>query len=282
MDIITVRDLIYESPLDRSDAWILAEYVFNLTRAQLIAHDDESMDIYLVERFLSLQMRRQAGEPIAQLIGIREFFGRSFYITPDVLIPRPETELLVESTLSAIDKINHPSVLDLGTGSGAITISIAAERPDARVFGLDNSSNALAIACHNEDKLLGSERYKRPGGPIRWLKSNWYGSLDPDLLFDIIVSNPPYIANNDPHLSQGDLRFEPKDALTDYNDGLSAIRLIIADAHRFLKRDGLLLIEHGYNQAKAVRMLLDTHRFTMIESLMDIASIERMTSARLH
>ncbi|MDU0810614.1 MAG: peptide chain release factor N(5)-glutamine methyltransferase [Burkholderia sp.] len=282
INIITMRDLMRESPLDRSDMWILAEYAFSLMRTQLIAHDDDPLDMILVDNFLLLQNRRQSGEPIAQIVGVREFFGRSFHITKDVLIPRPETELLVEATLIAIDRINYPYVLDLGTGSGAIAISIAAERQDARVFGLDCSVDALAIARYNEDELLGNISSRRPGGRIRWLESDWYSSLNSGLLFDAIVSNPPYIAHDDPHLSQGDLRFEPKIALTDYNDGLSAIRLIIEDAHLFLKRGGSLLIEHGCDQAKTVRTLLATYGFTMIESLIDLASIERTTSARLN
>ncbi|HDR9834782.1 TPA: peptide chain release factor N(5)-glutamine methyltransferase, partial [Burkholderia multivorans] len=248
------------------------------TRTQLITRGDRPLDAEAVERYRALEARRAAGEPVAQLVGMREFFGRPFDVTPDVLIPRPETELLVEAALDAIDGLAHPAVLDLGTGSGAIAVSIAAERPDARVWALDRSAAALAVAQRNADKLLDA---RRPGGPLQWLQSDWYAALDPALAFDAIVSNPPYIAQHDPHLSQGDLRFEPRGALTDDADGLSAIRTIVAGARAHLKPGGTLWIEHGYDQAEAVRALLASHGFDAVESLADLAAIERTTGGRL-
>ncbi|RQS72327.1 peptide chain release factor N(5)-glutamine methyltransferase [Burkholderia sp. Bp8963] len=278
MSTPTALDLLRASPLDAVDARVLLACALGWTRTQLITRGDEPLDAAAVERYRALEARRAAGEPVAQLVGMREFFGRPFDVTPDVLIPRPETELLVEAALDAIDGIPHPAVLDLGTGSGAIAVSIAAERPDARVWALDRSPAALDVAARNAGKLLDA---RRPGGPLQLLQSDWYAALDPALAFDTIVSNPPYIAQHDPHLSQGDLRFEPRGALTDDADGLSAIRAIVAGARAHLKPGGTLWIEHGYDQAEAVRALLAAHGFVAVESLADLAAIERTTGGRL-
>ncbi|RQS04854.1 peptide chain release factor N(5)-glutamine methyltransferase [Burkholderia sp. Bp9002] len=271
-------ELLRASPLDPVDARVLLAHALGWTRTQLITRGDEPLDAAAVERYRQLEARRAAGEPVAQLVGLREFFGRPFDVTPDVLIPRPETELLVEAALDAIDGIPHPAVLDLGTGSGAIAVSIAAERPDARVWALDRSPAALAVAAGNGAKLLDPHR---PGGPVHWLLSDWYAALEPALAFNTIVSNPPYIARHDPHLAQGDLRFEPRGALTDDADGLSAIRTIVAGAGAFLKPHGSLWIEHGYDQADAVRALLAARGYIAIKSLADLAAIERTTGGRL-
>ncbi|WP_175794472.1 peptide chain release factor N(5)-glutamine methyltransferase [Burkholderia ambifaria] len=273
----TADDLLRASPLDAVDARVLLAYALGWTRTQLITRGDTPLEPASIERYRALEARRVAGEPVAQLVGTREFFGRPFDVTPDVLIPRPETELLVEAALDAIDGRPHPAVLDLGTGSGAIAVSIAAERPDARVWALDRSPAALDVARRNADKLLDA---RRPGGPLRWLQSDWYAALDPALAFDTIVSNPPYIAQHDPHLAQGDLRFEPRGALTDDADGLSAIRTIVAGAGAYLKPGGRLWIEHGYDQAEAVRALLVSRGFVAVESLADLAAIERTTGGR--
>ncbi|MGZ2743560.1 peptide chain release factor N(5)-glutamine methyltransferase [Burkholderia stagnalis] len=278
MSATTALDLLRASPLDALDARVLLGHALGWTRTQLITRGDEPLDAAVVERYRQLEARRVAGEPVAQLVGMREFFGRPFDVTPDVLIPRPETELLVEAALDAIDGIPHPAVLDLGTGSGAIAVSIAAERPDARMWALDRSPAALAVAAGNGDKLLDPHR---PGGPVHWLLSDWYAALDPALAFNTIVSNPPYIAQHDPHLAQGDLRFEPRGALTDDADGLTAIRAIVAGARAHLKPGGTLWIEHGYDQAEAVRALLAAHGFIAVESLADLAAIERTTGGRL-
>ncbi|KVE43275.1 peptide chain release factor N(5)-glutamine methyltransferase [Burkholderia sp. BDU5] len=274
----TAADLLRASPLDAVDARILLAHALGWTRTQLITRADEPLDATAVERYLALEARRAAGEPVAQLTGAREFFGLEFEITPDVLIPRPETELLVETVLDAVDGIASPCVLDLGTGSGAIAVSIASERPDARVWALDRSPAALDVARRNARKLLAPAR---PGGPLRFLESDWYAALDAGLRFHAIVSNPPYIARHDPHLAEGDLRFEPRGALTDEDDGLAAIRAIVAGAHAFLAPDGALWIEHGYDQAAGVRALLEAAGFAGVESLTDLASIERATGGRL-
>ncbi|RQZ33550.1 peptide chain release factor N(5)-glutamine methyltransferase [Burkholderia sp. Bp9090] len=273
----TADDLLRASPLDPVDARVLLAYALGWTRTQLITRGDAPLEPAAIARYRALEVRRVAGEPVAQLVGMREFFGRPFDVTPDVLIPRPETELLVEAALDAIDGRPHPAVLDLGTGSGAIAVSIAAERPDARVWALDRSSAALDVARRNAHKLLDA---RRPGGPLHWLQSDWYAALEPTLAFDTIVSNPPYIAQHDPHLAQGDLRFEPRGALTDDADGLSAIRTIVAGAGAYLKPGGTLWIEHGYDQAEAVRALLVSRGFVAVESLADLAAIERTTGGR--
>ncbi|MFM0156258.1 peptide chain release factor N(5)-glutamine methyltransferase [Paraburkholderia sediminicola] len=279
MDPVTPAALLRASPLPSLEARILLTHVLGWRHTQLITRSDEALDGTLVERYRLLEARRVAGEPVAQLVGAREFFGLDFEVTPDVLIPRPETELLVETALAAMENIARPCVLDLGTGTGAIAVAIASMRPDAQVWALDRSAEALAVATRNAARLLDT---KRPGGAVVLQQSNWYNSLDAALRFNVIVSNPPYIASNDPHLSEGDLRFEPRGALTDESDGLSAIRAIIAGAPARLAANGVLWIEHGYDQAEAVRGLLTAQGFEQVRSEQDLAGIERISGGLLH
>ncbi|WP_459624535.1 peptide chain release factor N(5)-glutamine methyltransferase [Burkholderia sp. 3C] len=275
---LTAAALLRASPLDAVDARILLGHALGWTRTQLITRADAPLDADAAARYQALEARRLAGEPVAQLVGSREFFGLAFDVTPDVLIPRPDTEVLVEAALDALDGIAMPAVLDLGTGSGAVAVAIASARPDARVWALDRSPAALAVARGNARKLLDPAR---PGGPLQFLDSDWYSALDPAARFHAIVSNPPYIARHDPHLDQGDLRFEPRGALTDDADGLSAIRLIAAGAPAFLLPRGALWIEHGYDQAGAVREIVAAAGFGEVASLADLAGIERATGGRL-
>jgi len=270
----TAVALLRASPLPLLEARILLTHVLGWRQTQLITRGDEALDPVRVERYRALEARRAAGEPVAQLVGTREFFGLEFAVTPHVLIPRPETELLVETALAAMEHRSRPRVLDLGTGTGAIAVALAATRPDARLWALDRSAEALAVASRNGMRLLDGNR---PGGAVAFLQSDWYGSLDAALCFDVIVSNPPYIASGDPHLQQGDLRFEPRVALTDEADGLSAIRVIVADAPSHLVADGVLWIEHGYDQAEAVRALLAAQGFAGVRSERDLAGIERIS-----
>lgn len=274
--LVTVSALLRASPLPTLEARVLLCHALGWRRTELITRDDEPLDAGAVATFRALETRRAEGEPIAQLVGVREFFGLAFDVTPDVLIPRPETELLVETALAAIASISHPRVLDLGTGSGAIAVAIASARPDARVWAVDRSAAALAVAARNAAKLLDPAR---PGGPLAWLQGDWYGALAdcaaPE--FDVIVSNPPYIAAGDPHLDEGDLRFEPRGALTDESDGLSAIRAIVRGAGPFLAINGQVWIEHGYDQALQVRSLLTASGFANVRSLQDLGGIERTT-----
>lgn len=267
--------LLRASPLPPLEARILLGHVLGWRRTELITRSDELLDAERVASFQALEARRVAGEPVAQLIGAREFFGLDFEVTPDVLIPRPETELLVETALAALEGIARPCVLDLGTGTGAIAVAIASARPDAQMWAVDRSGAALAVANRNATRLLDATR---PGGAVRLAQSDWYDALDSSLRFDVIVSNPPYIASGDPHLSEGDLRFEPRGALTDEADGLSAIRAIIAGAPaRFTASRGVLWLEHGYDQAPAVRALLEQAGFTAVRSECDLAGIERIS-----
>ncbi|ABE32498.1 protein-(glutamine-N5) methyltransferase, release factor-specific [Paraburkholderia xenovorans LB400] len=274
----TPAALLRASPLPPPEARILLTHVLGWRPTQLITRSDEPLGAELVERYRALEARRAAGEPVAQLVGAREFFGLDFEVTPHVLIPRPETELLVETALAALENLSRPRVLDLGTGTGAIAVAIASMRPDAQVWALDHSAEALAVATRNAARLLDA---KRPGGAVALTQSDWYDSLDAALRFDVIVSNPPYIASGDPHLAQGDLRFEPRGALTDEADGLSAIRAIIAGAPTRLAAGGVLWIEHGYDQAEAVRKLLTARGFTQVRSERDLAGIERISGGRL-
>jgi release factor glutamine methyltransferase len=274
MDPVTPAALLRASPLPPLEARILLTHVLGWRHTQLITRSDEALDSTVVERYRALEARRVAGEPVAQLVGAREFFGLDLEVTPDVLIPRPETELLVETALAAMDNISRARVVDLGTGTGAIALAIASMRPDAQVWALDRSAEALAVAARNAARLLDA---KRPGGATVLQQSDWYDSLDTALRFNVIVSNPPYIASGDPHLSEGDLRFEPRGALTDEADGLSAIRQIVAGAPTRLPANGVLWIEHGYDQAEAVRGLLSAQGFVQVHSKQDLAGIERIS-----
>ncbi|MEM5388070.1 peptide chain release factor N(5)-glutamine methyltransferase [Paraburkholderia phymatum] len=274
----TVATLLRASPLPALEARILLGHALGWRRTELITRADVALDPQKVTAFRELQARRVDGEPIAQLIGSREFFGLDFDVTRDVLIPRPETELLVETAVHALEaRAARARVLDLGTGTGAIAVSIAWSRPDARVWAVDRSAEALAVAARNAVRLL---EPKRPGGDVQIAQGDWYGALDASLTFDVIVSNPPYIASGDPHLSQGDLRFEPRSALTDEADGLSAIRAIVAGAPSRLAPDGVLWMEHGYDQAEAVRAILTAQGFADVRSECDLAGIERISGGR--
>ncbi|HTH62330.1 MAG TPA: peptide chain release factor N(5)-glutamine methyltransferase [Paraburkholderia sp.] len=273
----TAAVLLRASPLPALEARMLLTHVLGWRRTELITRGDEPLDAPSVARFRALEARRVHGEPVAQLVGSREFFGLDFDVTPDVLIPRPETELLVETALEALEHIAQPRVLDLGTGSGAIAVAIASARPDARVWAVDRSADALAIAARNAARLLDPAR---PGGALAFIEGSWYDALDPALRFDAIVSNPPYIANGDPHLAAGDLRFEPRGALTDDADGLTALRAIVAGAPDWLVAGGVLWMEHGYDQAEAVRALLTARGFDDVRSARDLAGIERISGGR--
>jgi release factor glutamine methyltransferase len=275
---LTADALLRASPLPALEARVLLMHVLGWRRTELITRGDTPLDASRVETYRALVARRVQGEPIAQLVGAREFYGLDFDVTPDVLIPRPETELLVETALAALEGIARPHVLDLGTGSGAIAVALASARPDAHVWAVDRSSAALAVASRNAAKLLDA---KRPGGALTFVAGSWYDTLDPALRFEAIVSNPPYIASGDPHLEQGDLRFEPRGALTDEADGLTALRAIVAGAPARLAPGGVLWMEHGYDQAEAVRALLAEGGFEDVRSEQDLAGIERISGGRL-
>jgi release factor glutamine methyltransferase len=276
-EAVCAADLLRASPLPALEARVLLMHVLGWRRTELITRDHEALEVASVAAYRTLEARRERGEPIAQLVGTREFYGLDFEVTPDVLIPRPETELLVETALAAIDGLDAPRVLDLGTGSGAIAVAIASARPDARVWAVDRSAAALEVAARNAGRLLDGAR---PGGALTFVAASWYDAVDPALRFEAIVSNPPYIASGDPHLEQGDLRFEPRGALTDEADGLTALRAIVEGAPTRLALGGVLWMEHGYDQAEAVRALLAAQGFTDVRSERDLAGIERISGGR--
>lgn len=267
-----LRTLSACNSLPRLEVQMLWQHVLGVSRAWLIAHDTDPLPDDAVARYRELESRRLQGVPMAYIVGHREFMGHMFRVTPDVLIPRPETELLVETALDVMQDRPDPRVLDLGTGSGAIALSIALARPDAMVVATDVSDAALAVANHNAQQL---------GASVRFLAGSWYDALAPHEDFDVIVSNPPYIAVCDSHLKQGDVRFEPTIALSDGADGLDAIRLIISGSQTRLRPEGALFIEHGWDQAAAVRHLLQQARYVRVQSLPDLAGIDRVTGGYL-
>lgn len=264
----SIDQLLKNAPLDALETRILLTHALSLSRVQLITQSERKMTADEAQRLSDLFERRSNGEPIAYITGEREFFGLGLLVTPAVLIPRPETELLVELAVERLP--DHGSILDMGTGSGAIAVAIAHARPDAGVTAIDVSDAALAVARQNAT---------RHGANVACLQSDWYDALA-NLQFNIIVANPPYIVKDDVHLSQGDLRFEPIGALTDHADGLSALRTIVGGAKAHLAPGGWVLTEHGYDQASAVRELLHAQGFTDVQSWKDLASIERVSGAR--
>lgn len=249
-------------------------HVLGLTRVQLITQSERVLSAFEAAQLTELIERRWNGEPMAYLVGQREFYGLPFEVNPAVLIPRPDTELLVDLALERLPQ--QGSMLDMGTGSGAVAIALAYARPDARVTALEVSGAALLVARRNAD----TNRVA-----VTFIESDWYRALEhnegsSDAKFDVIVANPPYIASGDSHLSQGDLRFEPLDALTDHFDGLSALRRITEGAAHHLSAHGWLLMEHGYDQAQTVRELLAKNAFSEVQSWRDLAGVERVSGGR--
>ncbi len=225
------------------------------------------------QAFLKLVQRREQGEPVAHLIGSKEFWSHELRVSKDTLIPRPETEMLVEQAIAIAKQQAVNSILELGTGSGAISIALVTElrktQQAPRILATDNSEAALQIAQQNIEKYCSS---------IELVKSDWFATLKPER-FDLIISNPPYIEENDAHLKQGDVRFEPISALASGEDGLDALLHIIEQAKKWLNPNGWLLLEHGYNQAGKVRLLLEDNGYTQITTLQDLAQNDRVTLA---
>lgn len=251
-----------------SDARALLSHLMQCKPAFLVAHPERELSGDDARRYGGLVERRAGGEPVAYITGEREFYSLSFAVTPAVLIPRPETELLVDVALERIAPDSDCSVLDLGTGSGAVALSIARHRPRAHVAAADISEAALQVARANARRLAVTN--------IEFITGDWYENLV-GRRFDAIIANPPYVAEGDPHLTRGDLRFEPRAALAAGGDGLSSIRRIVADATAHLSSGGWFGFEHGYDQAVACRTLLDAAGFCDIVSRRDLAGIERIT-----
>lgn len=254
------------------DAQLLLEHVLNVNHAWLIAHADDEITSEAYQQFATLIQRRIAGEPIAYILGKREFYGLMFTVTPATLIPRPDTETLVDVALAHLPPQAPNHILDLGTGSGAIALAIAKQRPNAKIIAVDASATALKIAKENAQHLNISN--------VQFVLSNWFSALE-NQSFDMIVSNPPYIEQNDVHLNQGDLRFEPHSALVSGKDGLDDIRRIIQHAAGYLHPQGWLMLEHGYNQTTAVSSMLASAHFNDIETRQDLGGNNRVTFGRI-
>jgi len=253
------------------EARVLIGHSLGVDHAWLIAHDRDTPDPAQQQIIKNLITRRAAGEPVAYLLGKREFFGLNFAVSPAVLIPRPETELLVQLALEHIPTDRASSVLDLGTGSGAIALTLAVHRPLARIFAVDRSPKALAVARKNAT-ALGLQN-------LEFLLSDWYAELGVKN-FDIVVANPPYIATGDAHLEQGDLRFEPRVALQSKDEGLADIKRIVAGAPARLPPGGWLLFEHGYDQATACRALLMSRAWSGARTWDDLSGLPRVTGGQ--
>lgn len=256
-----------QSGLPQLEARMLLERVLAKAGAWMVAHADEAAGAEAELVFAALAERRRQGEPIAYILGKREFYGFDFQVTCAVLIPRPETELLVELALARIAVDAAVRVLDLGTGSGAIAVALAKLRPQARVTAVDVDYAALAVARANAN---------RHGVSVRFFCGDWFGALSGES-FDLIVSNPPYVAAEDPHLLTGDVCFEPQRALAGGADGLDCIRDIVSGTGAHLRSGSWLLFEHGYNQAEACRALLEEHDFAKVQSWPDLAGILRVS-----
>lgn len=267
----TVGRALAGSGLVPVDAQALLAHVLGRDRAWLAAHAADALPREAADAFFALAKRRRDGEPVAYLTGAREFWGLPLAVSPAVLIPRPETETLVELALARLTADRDVAVLDLGTGSGAIALALAHERPRARVVAADASDAALAVARGNARRL---------GLPnVEFLKTNWYDGV-PATRFDLIAANPPYVDGDDAHLAEGDLRFEPRAALVPAGDGLAALRTIVAGASSRLVSGGTLAVEHGYDQQDAVRALFVAARFTDVVSARDLAGIPRVAAGR--
>ncbi|MBU3567987.1 peptide chain release factor N(5)-glutamine methyltransferase [Polynucleobacter alcilacus] len=278
---LSLRSLLGSSLLPSNEARLLMAYVlekhYQLPRSALISKDSMALDPGALAEWQSLETKRSNGEPIAYLIGKRGFHNIELYVAPGVLIPRPETELLVEIGLHEITRLKQASdtqakLLDLGTGSGAIALAIAYAAPQALITATDQSAEAIKIAKRNV-KELGLEKR------VELIQGSWYEPLDQQS-FDIILSNPPYIAKQDPHLNQGDLRFEPTSALTDHATGLTCLESIISGAREHLHPNGFIAVEHGFDQSGAVMNLMIAAGLREVKAYLDLAGHHRVASGR--
>lgn len=260
--------LAESSPTPQLDAEILLLHIIQKNRSYLYAHSEQVLENTQHKQFDTLISKRLKGLPIAYLTNEREFWSLPLYVTPDTLIPRPETELLVELALSHVGTHSSCSVLELGTGTGAISIALATEKPPWHITATDLSQPALLIAQKN------ASRHKTQN--ITFVHSHWFENI-PAQAFDLIISNPPYLAEQDPHQYEGDLRFEPKQALVSGKDGFEDLMHIIHISRNYLKPSGLLLLEHGYNQGQAVTSALSQASYKNIQCWQDAAGLDRVS-----
>lgn len=272
---MTLAELLADRRLPALETRLLLAHALGHPRpahahAWLLTRDREPVSAQARECFELAVARRRAGEPVAYILGQREFWGRDFFCTPAALIPRPETEHVVEAALERLTTNRAARVLDVGTGTGVIAITLALERRDTEVVALDISDDALALAKRNAHALGAAN--------VRFVKSDWFSALTEEAPFDLIVSNPPYIAQGDPHLVQGDLRFEPWLALTDRADGLTAYRALAEACARHLAPEGALIVEHGHDQAPAVRTTFASAGLAGLETRTDLAGLPRVTT----
>lgn len=268
---VTVGGALAQSGLVPIDAQVLLAFALEKDRAWLVAHRGDELPRTHADAFMALAKRRRDGVPIAYLTGQREFWGLVLRVTPDVLIPRPETETLVELALEWLPRDGVPRVLDLGTGSGAIALAIAGERPNARVLATDASATALAVARGNAQRLEVRN--------VEFAQANWYDGVAGDR-WTMIVANPPYVAAGDSHLTEGDLRFEPAEALASGVDGLAALREIIEGAASRLSPGGALAVEHGYDQSVPVQELMRGAGFGEMVVRRDLAGVPRVAAGK--
>ncbi len=252
------------------DAEVLLCFVLNKSRSHLRAWPEKQLSAEQLEQFKQLIEQRQQGTPVAYLTGNKEFWSRDFKVSPAVLIPRPDTELLIELSLDILNSQSNPRIIDLGTGSGIIAITLAAERPDIEVIATDLSLEALTIARQNAV----SHQIQN----IQFIQSCWFNDVSA-AKFDLIISNPPYIAANDPHLSEGDLRFEPSSALIAENQGLQDIQNIADNARQYLNNNASLLIEHGFDQQSEVQAIFKACHYSHIKTHQDLSGNPRVTTA---
>ena len=275
---LSLRALLDDSSLPQNEARILLASVlekhYQLPRSALLSRDDMTLNSAALDEWMHFKSRRIAGEPIAYIVGIKGFHAIELQVAPGVLIPRPETELLVDIALEEIERLHGSAhILDLWTGSGAIALALAHTAPRALLIATDRSAEALAIAKLNAQRLKLADR-------VHFKQGDWYEALDTHEQFDLILSNPPYIRSLDPHLSQGDLRFEPSSALTDFGNGLSCLEIIISGADRHLKAGGFIAVEHGFDQSSAVVQLMKNVGLKDIQTHLDLAGHNRSVSGR--
>lgn len=256
-----------------ADALTLLSHCLKQNKTWLFAHPESSLSENQDNEFRDLIKRRESGEPVAHLVGNRDFWSLNLKVSSHTLIPRPETELVVEAALDLTGPAKR-RVLDLGTGTGAIALALAIERPEWEIIGTDISDEILSLARDNQ----AAHNIKN----VRWAKGPWYDALTPEMSekFDLIVSNPPYIREADPHLSQGDVRFEPGSALSSGPEGMDDLKIIVSESTRYLQPGGYLLVEHGYDQGETLREMFKLAGFSLIETLKDLAGHERVTLGR--